>query len=67
MDFGNWQDDMHESLKSDKYTVSKERNEKGCYVVEGDMEEFLKDMHCISLEEANKRLWNLKDKSTEHL
>ncbi len=45
MDFGNWQDDMHESLKSDKYTVSKVRNEKGCYAFEGDMEEFLKD--CI--------------------
>lgn len=67
MDFGNWQESTHERLKSDKYIVLEHRDENGRLIVEGDIEEFLKDMHCISLEEANKRLWDLKDKSTEHL
>lgn len=35
MDFGNWRECSLEDLKSDKYTISKERDENGRYVVEG--------------------------------
>lgn len=61
MDFGNWQRSINESIKSDKYTVLEQRDENGRLIVEGDMDEFLKDLHCISLEEANKKFSDLKN------
>lgn len=63
MNFGNWHRSINESVKSDKYTILEKRDEKGRLIVEGDMDEFLKDLHCISLDKANKKFSELKMKN----
>ncbi len=62
MDFGNWDRSIHEMARSSKYTVSEKRDDKGRFVVAGDIGAFLKDLHCIELSEAMKKLNELKDR-----
>ena len=63
MDFGNRHRSINELVKSDKYTILEKRDKKGRLIIEGDIDEFLKDLHCISLDEANKKFSELKMKN----
>ncbi len=58
MDLGNYKDFLNEltTIKSPKYSVSKQRDDKGRLVVDGDIEAFLKDLHCIELSQAMTKL-----------